>query len=65
MVLGIYDLLWVKQVLEDLKIHCESPMELFCKNKSTISIAHNPFQHYITKHIEIDRYLIIKKWTVN
>lgn len=29
------------------------PMKLFCDDKSTISIAHNPFQHDRTKqHIE-------------
>lgn len=54
MALGICELLWMKQILEDLKIQCEGPMKLFCNNKSTISVAHNPVQHDRTKHIEID-----------
>lgn len=45
MALGICELLWMKQVLEDLKIQCEGPMKLFCDNKPAISIAHNHVQH--------------------
>jgi hypothetical protein len=41
----ICELLWMKQVLEDLKIQCEGPMKLFCDNKPAISIAHNHVQH--------------------
>ena len=33
-------------------------MKLFCDNKVTISIAHNPVQHGRTKHIEVDRHFI-------
>ena len=36
-------------------------MKLYCDNKSTINIAHNPIQHNRTKHIEIDRYFIKEK----
>ena len=36
-------------------------MKLYCDNKSTISIAHNPMQHDQTKHIEIDRHFIKEK----
>ena len=36
-------------------------MRLYCDNKSTISIAHNPVQHDRTKHIEIDRHFIKEK----
>lgn len=45
MVLGICELLWMKQVIEDMKIQCEGPMELFYYNKLAISIAHNHVQH--------------------
>jgi hypothetical protein len=50
----ICELLWMKQVQEDLKMKCEGHMKLFCDNKSTISIAHNLVQHDTIKHIEID-----------
>ncbi|KAL6332216.1 hypothetical protein AAG906_001931 [Vitis piasezkii] len=42
-------------ILYDLRIKWDGPMKLYCDNKSTINIAHNPIQHDRTKHIEIDR----------
>ncbi|RVW23389.1 Retrovirus-related Pol polyprotein from transposon RE1 [Vitis vinifera] len=58
---GVCELLWLKIVLEDLKIKWDGPMRLYCDNKSAISIAHNPVQHNRTKHIEIDRHFIKEK----
>ncbi|XP_061371297.1 uncharacterized protein LOC133313900 [Gastrolobium bilobum] len=58
---GICELLWLKIVLDDLKIKCEGPMKLLCDNKSAICIAHNPVQHDRTKHIEVDRHFIKEK----
>lgn len=36
-------------------------MKLYCDNKASISIAHNPVQHNIIKHVEIDRQFIKEK----
>ena len=47
--------------MEDLKIKYEGPMHLYCDNKSTISIAHNPIHHDRTKHVEVDRHFIKEK----
>jgi len=58
---GICELLWLKIILEDLRIKSDDPMRLYCDNKSAISIAHNPVQHDITKHIEVDRHFIKEK----
>ena len=58
---GVYELLWLKIILEDLKIKWDGPMRLYRDNKSTISIAHNQVQHDQTKHIEIDRHFIKEK----
>ena len=58
---GVCELLWMKIILDDLKIKYEAPMRLFCDNKSAISIAHNSVQHNRTKHIEIDRPFIKEK----
>ena len=33
-------------------------MKLYCDNKSTINIAHNPVQHDRTKHVEVDNHFI-------
>ena len=36
-------------------------MRLYCDNKAAIN--HNPVQHDMTKHVEIDRHFIKKKLT--
>ncbi|XP_057747343.1 secreted RxLR effector protein 161-like [Arachis stenosperma] len=51
---GICELLWMKIILDDLKVKYEAPMELVCDNKSAISIPHNPVQHDRTKYVEVD-----------
>ena len=61
MALGICELLWLKIILEDLKIEWRKPMRLYCDNKSAINIAHNPVQHDQTKHIEVDRHFTKEK----
>ncbi|WVZ24536.1 hypothetical protein V8G54_003080 [Vigna mungo] len=58
---GICELLWLKIILEDLRIKWDEPMRLYCDNKSAISIAHNPVQHDRNKHIEVDRHFIKEK----
>ena len=57
----VCELLWLKIILGDLKVRWDEPMRLYCDNKSTTSIAHNPVQHDQTKHIEIDRHFIKEK----
>jgi len=42
---GLCELLWMKIILDDLKIKYEAPMGLVCDYKFVISIAHNPLQH--------------------
>ena len=58
MALGVCELLWLKIMLEDLKIKWHDPIRLYCDNKSTINIAHNPIQHDQPKNIEVDRHFI-------
>jgi len=58
---GVSELLWMKIILDDLKIKYQAPMGLACDNKSAMSIAHNPVQHDRTKHVEIDRHFIKDK----
>ena len=53
--------LWLKIILEDLKIKWSEPMRLYFDNKSAISIAHNPVQHDRTKHVKIDKHFIKEK----
>ncbi|CAM8951770.1 unnamed protein product [Rhodiola kirilowii] len=61
MALGICEVMWIRRILEELKIDVEKPMKLFCDNKSAICIANNPVQHDRTKHVEVDRHFIKEK----
>jgi len=58
---GIYELLWLKIILEDLGIKCDEPIRLYCNNKYAIRTAHNSVQQDRTKHIEIDQHFIKEK----
>ena len=58
---GVCEILWLKQVLVELKRPIELPMKLNCDNTAAISIAQNPVQHDRTKHIQIDRHFIKEK----
>lgn len=51
----------LKIKLDDLIINYKDPMTLFRNNNFVSRIAHNPVQHYRTKHIEIDQHFIIEK----
>ena len=53
---GVCEGLWLKCVIEELKISTEFSMKMFCDNQTTISISHNSVHHDITKYVEIDRY---------
>ncbi|RVW22829.1 hypothetical protein CK203_103199 [Vitis vinifera] len=45
----------------DLGYLSRQPIRLFCDNKATCDIAHNPVQHDRTKHVKVDRFFIKKK----
>ncbi|RDX84288.1 Copia protein, partial [Mucuna pruriens] len=49
-------------ILDELKVKYEGPMKLFCNNKLTIGIVHNPVQYNKTKNIKIDKYFIKEKF---
>ncbi|KAJ7969147.1 Retrovirus-related Pol polyprotein from transposon TNT 1-94 [Quillaja saponaria] len=58
---GTCELLWLKKLMEELRLSWEKPLLLYCDNTAAINIAHNPVQHDLTKHIEIDRHFIKEK----
>jgi hypothetical protein len=43
----------MKQMLEDIHIHYDEPIPIFCDNTNAISISKNPVMHSKTKHIPI------------
>jgi len=56
-------LVWIKRLLEYLKILNSSPIKVCCDNKSVISIAYNLYLHDRTKHkhMEVDKHFIKEK----
>ena len=54
-------MLWLKRVLEELKMSVNMPMKLYCDNKAAINIAQNLVHHDRTKHVEINRHFIKEK----
>ena len=61
---GLSEMSWTRNLLEELKILKTSSMNMWCDNKSSINIAHNPVQHDRTNHVEIDRFFIKEKLDV-
>ncbi|WJZ91211.1 hypothetical protein VitviT2T_010307 [Vitis vinifera] len=61
MALGLCETLWLRLLLQDLGYLSRQPIRLFCDNKATCDIAHNPVQHDRTKHVEVDRFFIKEK----
>jgi len=57
----VCELLWLKVILDNLKVTSDVPMTLYYGNKSTINIAHNSIQHDRAKHMEIECHFIKEK----
>jgi hypothetical protein len=55
------ELVWLKQLLCDMKISCEGPMQMYCDNQAARHIASNPIFYERTKHIEVDCHFIREK----
>ena len=61
MTLGICEALWLRLLLMDLGYLLRQPIRLYCDNKATCDIAHNPVQHDRTKHVKVDKFFIKEK----
>ena len=61
MTLGICEALWLILLLMDLGYLPRQPIRLYCDNKATCDIAHNPVQHDRTKHVEVYIFFIKEK----
>ena len=62
---GTYKLIWLKRLMEELKVLYDGAKKLFCDNKATLSTAYNPAHHDRTKHVEVDRHFIKEKIEAN
>ena len=61
MALATCELIWLKQLLQELRIGNDGQMTLVCDNQAALHIASNPVFHESTKHIEVDRHVIREK----
>ena len=58
---GVMGGMWVKRILDDLKVPFSSPIKVVCDNKSVIFSALDLIQHGRMKHVDIDRHFIKEK----
>ncbi|XP_075075263.1 uncharacterized protein LOC142162667 [Nicotiana tabacum] len=61
MALATCELIWLRQLLQELKIGRDEPMKLICDNQAALYIASNPVFHERSKHIEVDCHFIRQK----
>lgn len=58
MALPTCELMWLKQLIEELEVIKVKSMQLKCDNQVVMHIASNPIFHKRTKHIEIECHFI-------
>lgn len=61
MALASCELIWLKQLIRELKFEGAAQMALICDNQAALHIASNPVFHERTQHIEVDCHFIIQK----
>jgi hypothetical protein len=59
------ELIWIKWLLEDMKIPYTEPMQMYYDNQAARHIALNLVFHERTKHIEVDCHFVIETPFVN
>lgn len=52
------ELVWIHGIFEELKVDIPTPIDLFCDNKATFYLAHNPIFHERTKHLGVDCHYV-------
>ncbi|KAG8493453.1 hypothetical protein CXB51_010754 [Gossypium anomalum] len=57
----VSELLWVKQLLDELGLSLSQPPVVWCDNTSAVSMAANPTHHAKVKHVEIDHHFVREK----
>ncbi|RVW73031.1 Retrovirus-related Pol polyprotein from transposon RE1 [Vitis vinifera] len=59
--LGICEVLWIRRLLEELKISSTLPMKLYCDNKAVILIVIIQYFTIEQRHVEVDKHFIKEK----
>jgi hypothetical protein len=55
------EVLWIKELLKELRYLIDTEIKMYCDNKAAIVIANNSVQHDRTKHVEADKHFIKQK----
>ena len=58
MTLATCELIWLKQLLQELRFRKDGQMMLVCDNQAALQITSNPIFYEMTKHIEVDCHFI-------
>ena len=53
--------MWIRRLLEELRILDDKPTHLYCDNQSSIKLSYNPVFHEKSKHFEIDCHFTRQK----
>ncbi|RVX21545.1 Retrovirus-related Pol polyprotein from transposon TNT 1-94 [Vitis vinifera] len=61
MTLATCELIWLRQLLQELRFGKDEQIKLVCDNQAALHIASNPVFHERTKHIEVDCHFIREK----
>ena len=61
MTLATCELIWLKQLLQELRFGKDGQMTLVCDNQVALHLVSNPVFHERTKHIEVDCHFIREK----
>ena len=61
MALATCELIWLKNLLQELRFGKDEHMKLICDNQAALHISSNPIFHERTKHIEVDCHFIREK----
>ena len=61
MALATCELIWLRQLLQELRFGNDEQMKLICDNQAALHIASNPVFHERTKHIEVDYHISREK----
>ena len=61
MTLATCELIWLKQLLQELRFEKDGQMTLVCDNQAALHIASNLVFYKRTKHIEVDYHFIQEK----
>ena len=55
------ELIWLKQLLQELRFSKDEQMMIVCENQTALHITSNPIFHERTKHIELNYHFIREK----